>query len=425
MKKGIKVLLIILSVIIVIFLAVAIPIWVHQTDSDSYGQWGNWTSEDVFDIEKYPSIEIDDGKELKILQLADPQMKFGFMSRDVQTMDLITAALDEEKPDIVVCTGDLALSFLNTYGTYKYFADYMEARQQYWTVTYGNHDAEYDCSKYTLYRLLSNYKYCLFDCGPSNVTGESNHVITVKQSGEYVYALIMLDSNMYPKSNTEGGMSWVYDWIHPDQVEWYNWVAEGLKSVKADIRSSSFWHIPTIEWAQMYYKANTEVAKAQGVDTSKLLPASNVSGVVCENDKSADELIDDNYSVGIFYGGENSQEGRTSGQGSSIFAALKAQGITEAVYCGHDHVNTLRGDYGGIYLSYGLCCGYHTYPFFKNANWFVKLMGGEDSVWFNGSLWIDGNGNQMSKGVSIISVDTSGEYGSFTVTDHVRADYDR
>ena len=108
------------------------------------------------------------------MQLADPQMKFGWMTQDVKTMDLIDKAIDDQKPDIVVCTGDLSCG-ITTYATYKYFADFMEKKQQYWTITYGNHDSQFDCSKYTLWKLLSGYKYCLFDCVRATLRRDQPH----------------------------------------------------------------------------------------------------------------------------------------------------------------------------------------------------------------------------------------------------------
>ncbi len=424
-RIGLKIFLSILALLMVFVLATLTVAIIHRQSVVNYGSVSNWTSNDTFDINDYKYITIDENAtDVKIMQLADPQIKFGNFTSDTKTMDLIDKAIKYDKPDIIVCTGDLTCS-INTYNAYKYFADFMEEREQYWTVTYGNHDAEFDCSKYTIWKLLSNYKYCLFDCGPNNIYGESNHIVNVKRGNEFVYSLIMLDSNMYPESNTKGGISWVYDWIHQDQVEWYSWVVDGLKKVNSSIRSSAFWHIPTIEFAKMYYASNTERAILDGVDVSSFAPISSVTGKVQEADKNDDELMDSTYKVGIFYGGENSQEGRTNGQGSDIFEAIKSGNVTEGVFCGHDHVNTLRGYYDGVYLCYGRCSGYHTYPFFDSPNFLTKLMGKTNSISWNGKLWIDENGEQMHKGVTVIDVQLDKPFGNINVVDHDHAYYNQ
>lgn len=414
-KKGCLIsFLAVLGVFVILAVSCVLAYSAHAFAQTDYGAYGTWSASDVFDIEDYPYITID-GDELKIMQLADPQIKFGWFTQDTKTMKLIDEALEAEKPDIVVCTGDLTLS-VDTYNAYKYFADFMEERGQYWTLTYGNHDAEFDCSKYTLWKLLSGYEHCLFDCGPTNITGESNFIINVKRGGEYVYSLIMLDSNMYETVTVNGETKEDYSWIHPDQVEWYNWVIDGLKSVNPDIRASAFWHIPTIEFAKLYYAIDAERALIDGIDMSQIAAVSGVSGFIFENDKGGNDVLDNGYTIGVCYGAENIGENKPSGSESNIFNAIKASGVTEAIYCGHDHVNTLRGYYDGIYLCYGRASGYHTYPFFPTENWFTKLIGFNDDIVWNESLRVDDGGNLITRGVTLIEIDVSAG-GSFTVTD--------
>ncbi|HPG91945.1 MAG TPA: metallophosphoesterase [Clostridia bacterium] len=414
-KKGCLIsFLAVLGVVVIFGVSCVLAYSVHSQTQEEYGAYGQWSESDVFDIEDYPYITIE-GDTVKIMQLADPQIKFGSFTQDTKTMTLIENALNIEQPDIVVCTGDLTLS-IDTYNAYKYFADFMEQRGQYWTLAYGNHDAEFDCSKYTLWKLLSGYEYCLFDCGPTNISGESNFVINVKRGDEYVYSLIMLDSNMYETVEVNGETKEDYSWIKPDQVAWYNWVVDGLKSVNPLIRSSAFWHIPTIEFAKLYYAIDTDRAVLDGIDMSQIGVVSDVSGYIFENDKSGNDVLDDGYTLGVYYGAENIGENKPSGSESDIFAAIKDGGITEAIFCGHDHVNTLRGFYDGIYLCYGRASGYHTYPFFQTENWFTKLIGQNDDIMWNESLRVDEYGKIMTRGVSIIEVDF--DEGGFTITDH-------
>lgn len=373
----------------------------------------------------FPSLEVDkDANELKIMQIADPQIKFGSWTRDRKTMDLLDRAIKKEQPDICVVTGDLTLSVF-TYDAFKYFANFMEERQQYWTFTYGNHDSQFDCSKYTIYQLLSEYDYCLFDPGPSDVYGESNFLVNVfkgsKSAENLIYSLVLLDSGMYPEGENVALSDWVYDWIRQDQMDWYEWAVGELQAINPDVQSSMFFHIPLKEFANMYYlnelnkDINSVVPDFVRNELFGKITVSQVKGVVREDAKDENEFVygDEGYTVGIYY------QGNAKGADHpDVFEYIKNSNCTKALFCGHDHVNNLKGYYDGIYLGYGLCCGYHTYPFFNNPN-ILK-----SKVLYNGKLWTDEDGNQMEKGVTVIEIDlNAATYGALTVNDRQNSFY--
>lgn len=415
----------ILGILLFIFIVCAIRWAVHSASpEEGYGEYVFANGAKEFDLDLFPSLVIDENaSSLKIMQIADPQIKFGaFPSRDRQTMDLLERAIKAEKPDLCVVTGDLTLSIF-TYDAYKYFADFMERMDVKWTLVYGNHDAQFDCSKYTLYNLLKNYKNCLFQAGPSDVYGECNFLINVfkgeKSASNLAYSLVMLDSGMYPESQNVALSDWVYDWIHQSQMDWYEWAIRGLQEINGNIKTSMFFHIPLKEFANMYYLNEIEKGNEVSDAVKNQLPdveISQVQGVVREDDKDASECVygDDGYTVGIYYQGN--AEGVTDH--SDVFQYVKRLGSTQAIFCGHDHVNNLKGYYDGVYLGYGLCCGYHTYPFFDNEWFLTKWLGVSDQVLFNGALWTDENGQRMEKGVTTIQISLQTEnYGALTVTD--------
>ena len=436
----------------VILIAVGIHMirWaVHSKTAESYGEyvfaeekekyspavsaiWSDASKQGFLDL--FPSITIDENAEsVKIMQIADPQIKFGSWTRDTKTMDLLDRAIKAEQPDICVVTGDLTLSVF-TYDAFKYFADFMEERKQPWAFVYGNHDSQFDCSKYTIWKLLRKYEYCLFQRGASDIYGESNYLVNVfkgdKKAENLVYSLVMLDSGMYPEAENVALTDWVYDWIHQSQMDWYEWAICGLKNIKSDIQTSMYFHIPIKEFADMYYlneqsKGNqipdnvAESLTDKGIDTSYV---HDVKGVVRESDKKDIEYVygDEGYTVGIFYQGN--AEGVTDHP--DVFKYIKDLGSTKALFCGHDHVNTLNGYFDGVYLGYGLCCGYHTYPFFDKENFLTKLFGLSDKVLYNGDLWTDEEGNKMEKGVTVINVNvTSIGYGALNVVDRPNSYY--
>lgn len=420
MKRLFKILCILLALVILLAAAFFfVRALMHQGGPEAFGPY-EFDTEAEFDLSLFSetNLYLPEGKQgLRVMQLADPQIKFGFMTHDKKTMDLIDRAIHHDDPDICVVTGDLTLSRF-TYDAYRYFADFMEEREQYWTLTFGNHDADFDCSKYTLATLLSEYEYCLFSPGPSNIKGASNFPINVYlgESDTPAYSLIMMDSNMYPNGEKGDLATWSYDWIGEDQIEWYRWLVSGLQSVNPTIQSTLFCHIPTQEMAEMYY-AN-ELAEGreipEGIDTSVFHEISDVHGTVCEEDKTPDILVDEGYEVGILYQGKN----------TGLYDAVRELGSTRAMFFGHDHVNTLRGYYGGIYLGYGLCCGYHTYPYFESANFITDLLGLSDKSLYNADKWVDENGSKMEKGVTVIDISlNSDSYGEHYVNDHFDSYY--
>ena len=386
---------------------------------DSY-EFNNGATE--FNLDMFPYLVVDKAAdELKIMQIADPQIKFGGITRDTKTMNLLDRAIKVEQPDICVLTGDLTCSIF-TYDAYKYFANFMEERHQYWTFVYGNHDSQFDCSKYTIYNLVKNYEYCLFSPGPTDIHGESNFLVNIfkgeKKAENLIYSLVMLDSGMYPEDGDVNLTDWVYDWIRTDQMQWYSWAVEGLRSIKAEIQSSMFFHMPIKEFANLYYLNELDKGREISDIVKGQLPnvtISDVKGVVRESDKSDSEVVygDEGYTVGIFYQGN-----ARGADHPDVFGYVKQLDCTKAIFCGHDHVNNLKGYYDGVYLGYALCCGYHTCPFFDNP----KIFTGK--VLYNSNLWTDEDGNKMEKGVTMIqiSLDSSG-YGSLTVNDYSNSYY--
>ncbi len=394
----------------------AIRAGVHMQSPEVFGSYRFDGGNTPFSLDLFPSLVLDeDAEEIKILQIADPQLKFcNFPSRDRKTMDLLERAIEAEKPDLCVVTGDLTLSVF-TWDAFRNFARFMEKKKQYWTFVFGNHDAQFDCSKYTLCKLLEGYEYCLFDAGPEDIHGTGNFLVNIyrgeKRAEDLVYSLVCLDSGMYPEANNVSLTDWVYDWIRTDQMDWYDWAVAGLKEEKPDIQSTMFFHIPIKEFANLYYLNELEKGREIPETVKEQLPdveIRDVTGVVRESEKAESEYVygDEGYTVGVFYQGN--AEGTDH---PDVFARIKAGGCTKALFCGHDHVNNLKGYYDGIYLGYGLCCGYHTYPFFNDPPFF------KDKVLFNGALWTDEEGNRMEKGVTAIGISLKEDYGAVTAVD--------
>lgn len=327
----------------------------------------SWNADDEFNINNtltYNWQNLRDDGNLRVLVLGDPQLKIGTLSRlDRKTLKLIECAIDEQKPDMAVVVGDLTASAF-AHDAIKSFADLMERKKLYWAFTYGNHDDQISISKFRTYVLLQNYKYCLFDAGPSNIKGESNYFVNVMSKNKLVYSLCMLDSNTYSKSGNSK-----YDSIAYNQIEWYNWYIEKLQEIKYDVESMMFFHIPLPQYTE--YNPITSI---QGVD-------------------------------------------------NGLLANIVYHNSTKAIFVGHDHLGKGYFTKDGVTLAYANNCGYFTYPYFSKPNWFTDLIGISNYPELFESATTYPDGQIFSRAITVVDVNLTDNYGNISINTRYAADY--
>ncbi|KAF9234987.1 Metallo-dependent phosphatase-like protein [Melanogaster broomeanus] len=174
-------------------------------------------------VPRAPPLHFSKDGKFKILQVADLHYSVSrgvcretvldpCYASDNLTNSLLGHALDAEKPDLVVFTGDQ----LNGQGTswdpksvLAKFAVEITDRKIPWAAVFGNHDEENG------------------DNGPKDIHGVGNYVLKVKsadRSMTHLLTLYFMDSGAYSK----GYLDWFgyffpteYDWIHEDQINWF------------------------------------------------------------------------------------------------------------------------------------------------------------------------------------------------------------
>lgn len=136
-----------------------------------------------------------DGK-FKILQIADLHYSVALSDcrdsilspckdSDNLTTTLLGHILDEEKPDMVVFTGDQLNGQGTTWDPKSVLAKFSVAlseRQIPWAAVFGNHDDEDGASKEEQLKLLQALPYSLIERGPKDVHGVGNYVLKVKSA---------------------------------------------------------------------------------------------------------------------------------------------------------------------------------------------------------------------------------------------------
>lgn len=284
-----------------------------------------------------------DKENFKILQLTDIHLGGSVfsISKDLKALKAVKKIIYTTKPDFVVVTGDLVfptgiMSFsLNNRAPVMQFASFMRNTGIPWAFTYGNHDTEAmsvitDKQFDELMKTLSyrNSRNLLYPYIQPDIYGRNNQLIEIRHNdGKLMQALFLLDSNDY----LEGGKINEYDYIHDDQVAWYEKQIQKLCQNEGYlIPSMVFFHMPLQEYKEayeLYESGNTDVKYFYG----------NIG------EKMIDKICCSKYP-------------------SSLFDTAQRLGSTKAMFCGHDHYNNLSVEYKGIRLTYGYSIDYLAMP---------------------------------------------------------------
>lgn len=350
-KKALKILLIIILITAILAGCIAVINTVGNASNRNFINDSVKTVEYTEQLE--PTLE-DDGsytfvtdRDFKAVQLTDVHIGAGFMSikKDNMALNAVTAMLTQEKPDLVIVTGDIAYPVPFQAGTFNnkssaiLFAELMEKLGIYWCLGFGNHDTESysffsreDISK--LYSDHKKYPHCLFTEGPEDVDGCGNYVINIKNTkGKITQSLFVFDSHSYT-DNDVFGIMWKYDCVHENQVQWYrDKIANLTEQNSGEVpKSMAFMHIPVVEMREAYYEYR-------------------------------DNGFADTEDVKYLYGtaGEKSDVVYSSDKNCGLFDAFLEEGSTQNVFFGHDHLNNFSLIYKGIRFTYGYSIDYLAY----------------------------------------------------------------
>ncbi|KAH7309489.1 Metallo-dependent phosphatase-like protein [Stachybotrys elegans] len=218
---------------------------------------------------KKPKPRIRDNGRFKIMQIADMHLstgvgacrdaipdsyKGGSCEADPRTLDFVTKILEDEKPDFVVFSGDQVNGDTApdaTSAILKYAAILTSRKIPYASI-FGNHDDEKTTSRKGQMALLETLPYSLAQSGPSDISGVGNYYVEVLARGNSDHSALtvyLLDSHAYsPDEHKYPG----YDWIKPNQVEWFKKTATGLKAKHKEYTHRhmdiAFIHIPLPEY---------------------------------------------------------------------------------------------------------------------------------------------------------------------------------
>jgi hypothetical protein len=211
---------------------------------------------------KKPVPRINDNGRFKIMQAADLHLTSGSADcedpipaelvpghgcdADTRTLEFFERLLDEEKPDLVVLSGDQinGQKTKDAQTAVFKFVQPLVDRKLPWAAILGNHDDESNLDRAEMMALLEEMPYSLHSA----------------------LTLYLLDTHSYsPDERHYPG----YAWIRPNQIRWFKTTTQSLKKKHKEYThihlNMAFIHIPLTEYAdpEIYRKGNwTEASTA-------------------------------------------------------------------------------------------------------------------------------------------------------------------
>ncbi|KAK9265743.1 hypothetical protein L1049_027304 [Liquidambar formosana] len=250
---------------------------------------------------------------------------------DLNTTAFVRRMILDEKPDLIVFTGDNIFGSDATDPIKSMDAAFAPAVSSNipWAAILGNHDQESTLSRAGVMKYIVGIKNTLSIFNPPeapDIDGFGNYNLEVSGvegssfQNKSVLNLYLLDSGDYSTVPSIPG----YGWIKTSQQRWFERTSAKLRRAYMDSPETQkgpapgivFFHIPLPEVASF--------------------DSSNFTGVKQE----------DVCSPSI---------------NSGFFATMLKAGDVKAVFTGHDHINDFCGELTGIQLCYAGGLGYHAY----------------------------------------------------------------
>ena len=185
-----------------------------------------------------------DGK-FKIVQFTDVHFKYGNRASDI-ALERINQVLDDERPDLVIFTGDVVYSAPADKGMLQVL-EQVSKRKLPFVVTFGNHDNEQGMTREQLYDIIRQVPGNLMPDRGSVLSPD--YVLTVKASSDAkkdAAVLYCMDSHSYsPLKDVKG-----YAWLTFDQVNWYRQQSAAYTAQNGGkpLPALAFFHIPVPEY---------------------------------------------------------------------------------------------------------------------------------------------------------------------------------
>ena len=301
-------------------------------------------------------VEVETGREIRVLQITDPQIIDSAQQRSSGRLDAnstaawatdkmesvcfqyIRKAVERVQPDLILVTGDLVYGEFDDAGTsLQALIALMDGFEIPWAPIFGNHDNESKKGANWQCEQLTNSPYCLFAKGDTD--GNGNYSIGVMQGGELVRVFYMMDSNGCKKaSSASDNHVTTTAGLTAKQLLWLKTRMDNVATIMGEIvvPSSVCFHIPTKD----FVRANQQYLDQKSSYTIHV----NVTG-------PATDFGSMQESGGI----KGAYEAPSVG-GMTFLQLLQAYNV-DSVFAGHSHQVNTSVMYEGIRWTMGLKTG--------------------------------------------------------------------
>lgn len=298
---------------------------------------------------KAKSLKFNSDGTFRIMQIADTQ-DTNLTSKN--TLEFLDRALESEKPDLVVFTGDQIKGYgvsialgnreENVEKAIKNIISPVAKRNIPFTFVFGNHDDQaFGSCKDKQMAVYQSFPSCVAVPGDIKIAGYGNHYVNIMSSDgkKTMFNIYLIDSL---SASLDGHCSAVSE----DQLDWYRSVRDYLKDENGDyVPSIMFQHIPVPEmWEVLKEVPKTHKPHAVGyrshygkyywMDEKYLIPG------------NCDFLL---------------ETPATPEKNSGEFSAACEKGDVVAMLFGHDHNNSFISKYQNVILGYTQGCGFNVY----------------------------------------------------------------
>lgn len=253
----------------------------------------------------------------KLLQFTDTHYIAGDPLSE-RALRCVEEALDAEKPDLVIHTGDILFGKPDQESALEILRPIAD-RGIPFAVALGNHDSQFGSSRETIFSLIRDLPGCLNTAPKEGVYGSSNDVITLTAGGKTDRVLYLFDSMDAVILKGEEEIH-SYDYIRYSQLGWYRAYSEHFTQENGGtpVPSLAFFHIPLRE-----------------IEEALAAPGSLLAGT-------------------------NGEPPCPSRINSGLLAQFRELQDVQAIVTGHDHDCDYVLRYGNMYYIYGRFSGCDT-----------------------------------------------------------------
>lgn len=293
----------------------------------------------------------------KIMQIADVQEN---AVPNPDTVKLITLAVEREKPDLVVFTGDQIKGYSTSFQkepakkAEKLISDITKPLIENkipFAVTFGNHDRDCGLSNQEQFPFYTKLEGCIKpQSRATDDPGTYSLLLYASDKASPVCVLYIIDSN----AKTSDGN---YAPVTKEQIDWYRKERERLKTENgAYLPALVFQHIPLPE----YYRAIRKVSRFEKGRVEAFGSRKNQYYALFDESKKNGGFMLESPACPEINNGE--------------FEAFREKGDVFGVFVGHDHNNSFVKNVDGIDLGYTQGSGFSTYGPGKNRGVRVFLL---------------------------------------------------